>query len=88
MKVFISWSGEKSRAVAQALRDWLPYINSDRSHGCLGLTSILAHAGRMRSRRSLRQPASASSALAATTRQTAPRLNFEAGARSLLHAPQ
>ena len=26
MRVFISWSGEKSRAVAEALRDWLPSI--------------------------------------------------------------
>jgi TIR domain len=26
MKVFISWSGERSQALAQALRDWLPLV--------------------------------------------------------------
>lgn len=26
MKVFISWSGERSRAVAEALRNWLPHV--------------------------------------------------------------
>jgi hypothetical protein len=26
MKVFISWSGDKSRNVAVALRDWLPSV--------------------------------------------------------------
>lgn len=26
MKIFISWSGDKSKALAQALRDWLPVI--------------------------------------------------------------
>jgi len=26
MKVFLSWSGQKSRHVAEALREWLPYI--------------------------------------------------------------
>ncbi len=29
MKVFLSWSGENSRAVAEALREWLKYINSE-----------------------------------------------------------
>lgn len=26
MKVFLSWSGEQSRAVAEALREWLPKV--------------------------------------------------------------
>ena len=26
MKVFITWSGETSKAAAQALRDWLPRV--------------------------------------------------------------
>ena len=26
MKVFVSWSGERSQALAQALRDWLPLV--------------------------------------------------------------
>jgi hypothetical protein len=26
MKVFISWSGPRSKAVAEALRDWLPDV--------------------------------------------------------------
>ncbi|MCX9013096.1 MAG: toll/interleukin-1 receptor domain-containing protein [Candidatus Methanoperedens sp.] len=26
MKVFISWSGERSKAVANALHDWIPYV--------------------------------------------------------------
>ena len=26
MKLFISWSGKRSQALAQAIRDWLPLI--------------------------------------------------------------
>ena len=26
MKVFLSWSGQRSKEVAEALRDWLPYV--------------------------------------------------------------
>ena len=29
MRVFLSWSGEQSLAVAKALREWLPYINAE-----------------------------------------------------------
>ena len=27
MRVFISWSGQRSKALAEALRDWLPNVN-------------------------------------------------------------
>jgi hypothetical protein len=26
MKVFLSWSGERSRAIAEALREWIPNV--------------------------------------------------------------
>ncbi len=26
MKIFVSWSGDRSQALAQALRDWLPMV--------------------------------------------------------------
>ncbi|MEZ5358798.1 MAG: TIR domain-containing protein [Candidatus Zixiibacteriota bacterium] len=36
MKVFISWSGNKSKYVAEALRDWLPYLNGKIEPWCSG----------------------------------------------------
>lgn len=50
MKVFISWSGDRSRMVAEALRDWLPdvinavepFISTDIEKGSVGLAVIAA----------------------------------------------
>jgi hypothetical protein len=38
LKVFISWSGQRSQAVAEALRDWLPLV-IQKLHGNVWLSS-------------------------------------------------
>jgi hypothetical protein len=79
MKVFISWSGEKSREIALALRDWLrcvistvePFVSSqDIDAGSRWQTEVAA------------ELESTGCGVVCVTRenQSAPWLNFEAGA--------
>lgn len=79
MKIFISWSGEKSREIALALRDWLrcvistvePFVSSqDIDAGSRWQTEVAA------------ELESTACGIVCVTRdnQSAPWLNFEAGA--------
>jgi hypothetical protein len=79
MKVFLSWSGEKSRAVAEALREWLPYINSEIQPWMSG-TDI--DPGERWSDEVAKELEATSFGIVCVTRdnQSEPWLNFEAGA--------
>lgn len=81
MKVFISWSGARSRLVAEALRDWLPNVinavepfvsEEDVDKGAIG-TEVIA-----------RQLHDSIFGIVCLTRdnQTRPWINYEAGALS------
>ncbi|MFJ6554511.1 toll/interleukin-1 receptor domain-containing protein [Streptomyces luteogriseus] len=81
MQVFISWSGEASKQCAEALREWLPYMNQmitpfvssqDISKGERGLNKIAS------------QLQECSFGIVCVTRdnQAAPWINFESGALS------
>ncbi|MFS7872555.1 toll/interleukin-1 receptor domain-containing protein [Streptomyces asiaticus] len=81
MKLFISWSGNESKRCAEALRDWLPYMNQsiqpfvssrDISKGQRGLERIAS------------QLQDCSFGIVCVTRnnQNAPWVNFESGALS------
>ncbi|MEU3069864.1 toll/interleukin-1 receptor domain-containing protein [Streptomyces sp. NPDC006906] len=81
MQIFISWSGDASKECAEALRDWLPLMNQtivpfvssqDISKGERGLAKIAS------------QLQACSFGIVCVTRenQTAPWINFEAGALS------
>jgi hypothetical protein len=81
MQVFISWSGDASKKCAEALRDWLPYMNQtidpfvssqDISKGERGLLKIAS------------QLQECSFGIVCVTRdnQSAPWINFESGALS------
>lgn len=81
VKVFISWSGPRSRSVAQALRSWLPVLfdrvapwasDTDISAGQRGLAQIEAELART----------SFGIVVVTPENQHAPWLNFEAGALS------
>jgi CheY-like chemotaxis protein len=79
MKVFLSWSGEKSLGVAKALREWLPYINAEIQPWISG-TDIAP--GERWSREVAQQLEAADVGIVCVTRenQSARWLNFEAGA--------
>ena len=81
MQIFISWSGDASKRCAEALRDWLPYMNQaitpfvssqDISKGERGLNKIAS------------QLQECSFGIVCVTRdnQSAPWINFESGALS------
>ncbi|MFI5635113.1 TIR domain-containing protein [Streptomyces sp. NPDC051664] len=81
MRVFISWSGQASRMCAEALRDWLPYMNQaiepfvssqDISKGERGLDKIANELN------------DCTYGIVCVTRenQSAPWINFESGALS------
>jgi CheY-like chemotaxis protein len=79
MKVFLSWSGEQSLAVAKALREWLPYINAEIQPWISG-TDIAP--GERWSGEVAQQLEAADVGIVCVTRenQLAAWLNFEAGA--------
>ena len=79
MKVFISWSGERSKAVARALRSWIPGVfqnvdpwmsEKDIEAGAMWLNEIMAGL----------QEASFGIVCITPENQNAPWLHFEAGA--------
>ncbi|MEU1923540.1 TIR domain-containing protein [Streptomyces albogriseolus] len=81
MQIFISWSGDMAKQCAEALRDWLPYMNQaitpfvssqDISKGERGLSKIAD------------QLQECSFGIVCVTRenQSAPWINFESGALS------
>lgn len=79
MKVFLSWSGPKSRAVAVALRDWLPsVINALRPF----VSSEDIHAGSRWQMEIAQELDGANFGIVCVTsaNQFSPWLNFEAGA--------
>ena len=79
MKVFLSWSGERSRAVAEALREWLPFINAEIQPWMSG-TDI--EPGARWSNAIAEELDAISIGIVCVTRenQSSPWLNFEAGA--------
>ncbi len=79
MKVFLSWSGEKSLAVAKALREWLPYVNAEIQPWISG-TDIVP-GGRWSGEVAQQLEGSDVGIVCVTPEnQSAPWLNFEAGA--------
>lgn len=79
MKVFISWSGQKSRDVAVALRDWLPQVINDVQPF---VSSKDIYAGARWQMEIAEQLETTNFGLVCVTKenQRSPWLNFEAGA--------
>lgn len=81
MKVFLSWSGEKSKKCAEVLGEWLPYINQ-------GIQVFVSSRNIEKGERPLVEIASqlqgSSYGIISVTRenQAAPWINFESGALS------
>ena len=81
MKVFISWSGDKSRAVAQALHDWIPFVINE-AKPFMSADSDSIESGQRWSAVIAKELESTNFGIICTTasNQFAPWLNFEAGA--------
>jgi len=79
VKIFISWSGEKSQSVAQTLHDWLPLVIQSLEPF---MSSEDIEAGRRWSAEVAGQLDATNFGLVCVTgeNQAAPWLNFEAGA--------
>lgn len=79
MKVFISWSGEKSKDFALALRDWLPYVIQDLVPW---VSDRDIDSGAMSMQEIHQQLAQVSYGIICTTteNQARPWINYEAGA--------
>ncbi len=82
MRIFISWSGDSSRAVAKALDWWLPKIFPHEAHIVL---SLEFDKGRLWGPQLVKELRSCAFGIVCVTRDnlTAPWLNYEAGALSM-----
>jgi hypothetical protein len=78
VKVFLSWSGERSRLVATVLRDWLPYVINDVEPF---ISSDIDAGARWQSEIAVELDTTEFGILCVTVEnQRTPWLNFEAGA--------
>ncbi|MFI1854789.1 toll/interleukin-1 receptor domain-containing protein [Streptomyces sp. NPDC020480] len=81
MKIFISWSGSESKRCAEALRDWLPYMNQSIQPFVSSRDILKGQRGLDRIATQL-QDCSFGIVCITRSNQNAPWINFESGALS------